>query len=250
MDFDQPPRHLLTRLGRLLKHIHCYFPTTTGTTVTRFAQSIPSSANMAEEMGRIVYTWPKYPESDEESKATADAASKLVDDAFAAAPSEVATETEVESLWEFRVPHLSIDGTCNAADGKLDEEPHNHGHLLRVDEADERKWGALTRHPHTLRLATLASIAIAAQRELGCEWFGIYRVVKTTKTRCVHAVIIMMAHSLGMFRPINLGADPAAGLLVLVGWGSSRKRTLEPPHALCFRSLSRLRDRRTTRTLG
>ncbi|MCA9385479.1 hypothetical protein KC717_02425 [Candidatus Dojkabacteria bacterium] len=77
---------------------------------------------------------------------------------------------EIDTLLRFKVPKLTNDGTCSAADGSLAEEKYDLSPLLSIKGSDDTE--------KIERIWKLNQLLDLIQDEYKIDWIGIYR--KTT----------------------------------------------------------------------
>ena len=98
----------------------------------------------------------------------------IVADALALNPPASSFDhTALESLFTYRTPNLSADGTCSLP-SDLSATPFNLAEQLYSLPLDSP---LLPTHPATLRQARLHHVVKALQTATGCEWVGVYERV-------------------------------------------------------------------------
>eukprot|EP01089_Gocevia_fonbrunei_P022543 TRINITY_DN9152_c0_g1_i1.p1 TRINITY_DN9152_c0_g1~~TRINITY_DN9152_c0_g1_i1.p1 ORF type:complete len:221 (-),score=28.11 TRINITY_DN9152_c0_g1_i1:61-723(-) len=84
-------------------------------------------------------------------------------------------EQQLDTLYKFRIPQLSTDGTCSLKT-ELDPEPFNLNNVYNPDA--QYSFDLLKSHPNTKRLLILKNIVQILHKALdNVNWLGLYRKV-------------------------------------------------------------------------
>jgi L-methionine (R)-S-oxide reductase len=97
----------------------------------------------------------------------------IVAEALALSLPDAMSPKYVSSLYSYRVPRLSAEGTCSLPND-LDPEPFSlSSHLLSLPPSSP----LLSSHPFTLRLRRLQHVVSRLQSVTQCDWVGAYQLL-------------------------------------------------------------------------
>ena len=84
------------------------------------------------------------------------------------------SESELVSLYQYKIPELTPDGQCSIADKPADK-PYDLTEILGINKNE------LKNNPHTSRLLRLKNIIEELQKITQVDWLGIYRTITNKK---------------------------------------------------------------------